>query len=160
MSYDPRLVANALLHKARERGETLTHLKLQKLLFFVQAWSLALHGRETISGTPEAWDYGPVFPSLYHELKVYGSGPIAGYLQEPFAQDGKTVALVPNPGDQEFWALIDQVWDRYGSLTAGQLSSLSHVPGGPWDQARKAGMRNMPVPAITEFYRQQLHGAH
>jgi uncharacterized phage-associated protein len=156
MAYDSRLVANALLHKAKERGQSLSHLKLQKLLFFTQAWGLALHDDPVMDDYPEAWDYGPVFPALYHELKRNGSRPIEGYLEEPFGNDGKKVALVPGPADTKFWNLVDQVWDRYGSLSAGQLSSLSHVSGGPWDQARKGGMRNIARSAITDFYRSQL----
>ena len=155
MAYDPRLVANALLRKARERGENLTHLKLQKLLFFVQAWGLALHDNKVMSVFPEAWDYGPVFPPIYHELKGYGSRPIIGYLQEPFTEK----ALVPGLADTQFYELVEKVWERYGSLSAGQLSSLSHVTGGPWDNARKDGTRNIPSAEITQFYRNQLHAA-
>jgi uncharacterized phage-associated protein len=155
MAYDPRLVANALLHKARERGENLTHLKLQKLLFFVQAWGLALHDNEVMTVLPEAWDYGPVFPPIYHELKGYGSRPIVGYLQEPFTEK----ALVPNPNDKPFYELVDKVWERYGALSAGQLSSLSHAAGGPWDNARKSGTRSIPRTDISQFYRNQLHAA-
>lgn len=158
MEYRPRLVANALLHKARSAGESLTHLKLQKLMFFMQAWGLALHDQKVIDELPEAWPYGPVFAGLYHELKPYGSGSIVGYLMEPDLATGKPVSLVPNPGDTQFYQLLDQVWDRYGKLTAGQLSSLSHVPGGPWDAARKSNMRNMSQPEITAFYRSQLQG--
>ncbi|MFT4267000.1 MAG: hypothetical protein QM586_07240, partial [Xenophilus sp.] len=75
---------------------------------------------------------------------------------EPDLQTGKTVAKVPNPGDKQFWELIDKVWERYGGLSAGQLSTLSHVSGGPWMAARNSGMTNLSQIEITKFYREKL----
>ena len=154
--YKPRLVANALLHKARSEGVSLTHLKLQKLLFFMQAWGLALSNNQVFSELPEAWPYGPVYTSIYHELKDNGSESIRGYLEEPDLQTGKFRALVPNRGDTKFWNLLKQVWERYGSFTAGQLSTLSHVSGGPWDLARKKGEDRIDPSEIRQFYSKRL----
>ncbi|MDR2990459.1 MAG: DUF4065 domain-containing protein [Burkholderiaceae bacterium] len=156
MAYRPRVVANALLQQASRSGTKLSHLKLQKLVFFLHAWYLALYKEPLISEPPEAWPYGPVFSSLYHELKRFGSNDIEGYLTEVDPQSGREVVLIPNRQNTKFWDLAEQVWDRYGKLTAAQLSSLSHIKDGPWDEARHKSEREISDKSITDFYSPQL----
>ena len=43
MSYKPRLIANAFLLKASSYRRSLSHLQLQKLVYFAHAWHLAIH---------------------------------------------------------------------------------------------------------------------
>ncbi|MDR2853090.1 MAG: DUF4065 domain-containing protein [Burkholderiaceae bacterium] len=154
--YSPRVVANALLKKAASSRVELTHLKLQKLAFFMHAWNLALDDTPLINEQPQAWPYGPVFSTLYQDLKGFGSKPIERYIKEIEPQSGREVALIPSLKDKKFWALADQVWDRYGGLTAAQLSSLSHTEGGPWMQARRNGLSEIPNQSIIDFYKPQL----
>ena len=40
MPYSPAIVANAVLYRAKQRGIRISHLKLQKLIFFIHAWRL------------------------------------------------------------------------------------------------------------------------
>ena len=72
MPHPAVIVANAVLYRAKLRGLAISHLKLQKLVFFTHAWRLAVHGVPAVDERPEAWEYGPVFNSLYYRLK--GSG--------------------------------------------------------------------------------------
>lgn len=160
MAYTPRIIANALLRKSKEAGVSVTHLKLQKLVFYVHAWMLALHDRPAISEEVEAWPYGPVVSSLYHELKAYGSAPIAEYLKEPDLKTGNLVALVPGAGDKTTWSIINQVWDRYGSFTAAQLSAMTHRKGSPWDLARSAGQTEIPDESIAAHFKGLLTHAN
>jgi uncharacterized phage-associated protein len=97
-----------------------------------------------------------VFSSLYHDLKTFGSKDIEGYLTEIDPQSGREVALIPNHENEQFWNLVEQVWDRYGKLTATQLSSLSHIKDGPWDKARQKSEREIPDQSIMDFYSPQL----
>lgn len=53
----------------REAGETLSHLKLQKLVYYAQVWSLALFDKPLFDEDFEAWTYGPALPSLYQRFK-------------------------------------------------------------------------------------------
>lgn len=162
MKYAPRHIANALLWKAKREGASLTHMKLQKLVFFVHAWGLALKNRPVASEGFEAWNYGPVVNSLYHELKNFGSKPVTSYLVEVDPASGATSARVPSQKDSEFWDLIDQVWDRYGHMSAAQLSTLSHEPGGPWARTRAlmeedgAVFDEIPDESIRNFYAAKL----
>lgn len=156
MAYDPAIVANAVLWITKERGLSVDHMKLQKLVFFVHAWSLALHGESVVDERPEAWTYGPVFDSLYQRLKGYGRAPIDAYVPTFNPVNGTHVAMVPDRQDSKTWDMVKQVVDRYGSFNALQLSALSHEPGGPWEVTRSQKASQIPNDLITSFYRQKL----
>ena len=61
-----------------EQGDMMTNLRLQKLLYFAQGWHLARYGKPLFDDDIEAWQYGPVVPSVYNAYKQYGRGGIAG----------------------------------------------------------------------------------
>lgn len=107
-------------------GDTLSNLKLQKLCYYGQAWSLALEGRPLFQERIEAWAHGPAIPKLYRRFKKYGSQAI-----DPFD-------IVTDPMHDlhpEHKALLDAVWDRYGGLSGTQLRNLTHRER-PWIDAR------------------------
>ena len=160
MTYRPNLIANAFIYKAKLLGLPLTHMKLQKLVFFMHAWSLALRGSSVVSERPDAWTYGPVFESLYHSLKSNGSSPVGEYLTMINPQSGQLQALIPNLEDKEFWTLLDQVWDRYGKFSALELSALTHEAGGPWSQAREARVESLDDTQVRNYYRSKLISPH
>ena len=73
MAYSAIAVANAFIEMGL-RGELsqLTPMKLQKLLFYTQSWHLFYNdGQPLFNDDFERWPYGPVIPSIYHELKTY-----------------------------------------------------------------------------------------
>src|SRR5689334_14747494 len=53
-------------------GDTISNLKLQKLCYYAQAWSLALDGKPLFGERIEAWAHGPAIPALYGRFKKYG----------------------------------------------------------------------------------------
>ena len=59
--------ANFLGLSALQKGLSLSPLKLQKLLYYEQAWSMVFFGREQtlFAEAPQAWVNGPVYPSVY-----------------------------------------------------------------------------------------------
>ena len=59
------MVADFLLCESRDRGENLTNLKLQKLLYYAQAWYLALYNVALFEEDFQAWVHGPVLYSQY-----------------------------------------------------------------------------------------------
>lgn len=127
------IVVNSLLRFAKDKGETLSHLKIQKLLYFLNGWNLALYGSPLIDDKFEAWRHGPVIPSLYRQLKKFGSAPVEHYLKTLDKEKFEYVAYQVNKGNLQFWNLVEQIWDRYAGFTALQLSTLSHEAGSPWD---------------------------
>ena len=69
-------VARHIVNYTNEQGKTVSNLKLQKLLYFVQGFFLALLDRPCFSDEIEAWDFGPVVPVVYRNFKEFGSNSI------------------------------------------------------------------------------------
>jgi len=159
-TYEPVLVANSLILMARETGvpspRSLTHMKLQKLVYFVHAWGLALHGQSPLSERPQAWEYGPIFESLYHVLKNYGSHPVKEYLVTMNPATGRREAMMPSRKNREFWNLLEQVCAQYGNLSALQLSDLSHEVDSPWEMARAMCNGWLDDEQVTAFYQGKI----
>ena len=67
----PNKVADWFIHFAHEVGDPITNLKLQKLVYYAQAWYLALHGKRLFPAEFQAWVHGPVCHSLYQRFRGY-----------------------------------------------------------------------------------------
>mgnify|MGYP003624478506 CR=1 FL=1 len=143
--YNPSTIANYFIKKYSSEG-ALTPMKLIKLVYISYAWYLTLtEGEKTlIDEKPQAWDYGPVFPSLYQSLKKFGKTEIQ-----------KTI---PN---QSLWEKIrdedkpflNKMWDMYGSYGGIYLSAITHTDNSPWDKAFKKGYNhNISDKDILEHY--------
>ena len=64
-------VCDYIIFRLKSEGKgSLNHLKLQKLLYYVQAWHLAFYG-ETFSLMEnfKAWIHGPVNRTIYNRFK-------------------------------------------------------------------------------------------
>lgn len=104
-----------------EQGE-LSAMKLQKLVYYSQAWSLAKLDRPLFDEDIEAWANGPVVPELFNGHR--GRFMVSTWLEGD-------AALVP-PASRK---LIREVLGAYASLTARELSDRTHREG-PWLSAR------------------------
>src|SRR4051794_9267350 len=76
LAYSAKSIANFFIGLAAAKGEKLSPMKLQKLLYYACGWYAGYTGQPLIDEAIEAWDYGPVIPSIYHEFKRFGSGSI------------------------------------------------------------------------------------
>lgn len=100
--------------------ELLTHLHIQKLLYYAQGWSVAWC-RKPLFGEPiEAWRHGPVVRSVWNEFREYGSAALSS------AGD---VAL-----DESDSRLIQAVWESYKKYSATELRNMTHDEP-PWRKA-------------------------
>lgn len=89
--YSARDIANWFLGAIdRDAGDAITHLKLQKLVYYAQAWSLALPAR----GVPlfdeemQAWAHGPVAESLFQEHRGNSWDALPAPEETPDIADG------------------------------------------------------------------------
>lgn len=152
MGHSAKAIANAMLDVAREHGASVTPLKLQKLVYIAHGWSLGLTGEPlVVDQLPEAWQYGPVFPSLYHEFKEFGRGSIANKATDFNIGRGLSFDLIEPvvPEDDTYtWSLLRKVWDQYGKYGGVALSELTHRSGTPWDQtwSKSGGVKNAVIP--------------
>lgn len=115
-------IADFFLMYAREHGDYLTNLKLQKLLYYAQAWHLALFDEELFSDDLQAWVHGPVVSHVYGRFKKYSWNPISEDVKDPHF-------------DAQTRGFLEEVFDRYGSFSAVDLERMTHEES-PWQKAR------------------------
>jgi uncharacterized phage-associated protein len=126
MKYPAPTIANYFIRKAHEHGQTLTPMKLIKLVYLAHGWNLALQQQALIDEPIAAWRYGPVIASLYHQFKKFGNDGVTEYApssDHDLYNDSNTLAL------------LDRIWEVYGKYTGVQLSTLTHEQDSPWDIA-------------------------
>lgn len=111
-----------LLLSEPEKGDIISNLKLQKLLYYVQGFHLAVFGKPLFDESIEAWQYGPVCPAVYHHYKDNGSRAID--IPEEF--DVKELGL----SDEQIELIID-VYKIYGQYSAVRLMEMTHSEP-PW----------------------------
>ena len=143
--YSAKAAANFFLSKFRNSG--ITPLKIQKLVYVAHGWHLAIYDERLVSDEyAEAWEYGPVFPSLYHAFKYRGYLPIYELATKIDIDRNVTTPRIAR-GDKKTKALLGKIWEIYGDMSGMQLSTLCHQPGSPWALAREAsnGRRNTHI---------------
>ena len=73
----PLEIANFFIKIANSENEgSITNMKLNKLLYFAQAWSLTKYGEPLFEEEIQAWQHGPVVPSIYKAFRICGYNPI------------------------------------------------------------------------------------
>lgn len=144
-------VARYLIQLAASEDEPdlLSHLRLQKLLYYVQGWSLAMRGKAMFRERIEAWAHGPVVRSIYPVFADYGFESIP-----PDRFIGPTSL---EPAEEQF---IASVWKSYKGFSASCLREMTHQEA-PWRDAR-AGLdpaarcdRQITVEAMRDFFSHQ-----
>ncbi|WP_427449899.1 Panacea domain-containing protein [Litorimonas sp. WD9-15] len=132
--FDAREIANAVLLKARaiNGGDKLTAMQLIKLVYLVHGWSLALRGKSLVRNRPEAWQFGPVYPRIYKQVKGKGRNAVTDLLVDA---DGDV--FYPHGISPKEELVVDHVLKSYGNKSAFSLSSITHKTDTPWDYTQK-----------------------
>jgi uncharacterized phage-associated protein len=112
MTYSANTVAGWIIFLAGQKGFALTHMQLQKCLYYAQGYSLGMTGEKLFDEAIMAWPHGPVVPVVYHSYKRYGCGIIA--------PDGSA----PIPGDM--LGLVDVIVSQKARLSASALRNATH----------------------------------
>lgn len=133
--HDPRAIANRILDMRTATGEPLSLMQLIKLVYIADGWSLALLNKPLASEAPQAWQYGPVFRSVYTSFAGIGANPVTSRAKMPF-----TNLPYNAPFSNEEENLLGMVVRGYGKLSAFALSNLTHQPNTPWSNAYSQGL--------------------
>jgi uncharacterized phage-associated protein len=161
MAFSAKAVANFFLRKAKdeEGAYSLSPMKIQKLVFFAHGWHLALSDdAPLINELVQAWPYGPVIPSLYHEFKHFGNSPITALATklkwgDNVKKTGKVREYnptIPTEGNEQLIELLDKVWSVYKKYSAVQLSNMTHAPGAPWSTVSEKYPNGIPKGAVID----------
>lgn len=117
-------IADYLCFLASEEAEyePMTHLRLQKLLYYVQGWSLAIRGNPVFSEPIEAWKDGPVVPEVYQVFKDFGAAPIPAPPRTKLPDD--------------IAGFVRSIWEAHKQYSATALRAKTHNEE-TWSQARR-----------------------
>ena len=118
-----------------ECGWCVSNLKMQRILYLAH---LVYTGKtkERLIKTPfEAWDYGPVQPTLYHKLKRFG----ARYVNDIFFRE-----FPLQEGDKEFGILREM--SEFREFPTSSLIAITHKEGGAWSKVYQPGISDMVIP--------------
>lgn len=127
-------------------SEGISNLKLQKLLYFCQAFALAKQGRPMFKEELYAWKYGPVVKEVYEAYKEHKNNP----LPEPAATANDTAL---SDTDKE---IVDEMLETFSGYSAIRLMNITHSHK-PWKNLEKKvekGERDIIIPqkAIKKYY--------
>lgn len=124
--------------------ELLTHLHVQKLLYYAQGWSLAWNRQPLFDEPIEAWKHGPVVRCVWKEYKEYGNRPLSS--------EDRVVA--PDESDSR---LIRAVWESYKKYSATELRNMTHDES-PWRESwgdrspDDTGSETIPIDFIRDQF--------
>jgi len=120
-------VANFFLACGNEFGDPMTNLRLQKLVYYAQAWYLANYGKPLFTEDFEAWVHGPVIPELYQKYKRYGPNPIYSNV---------SLSDIEKRFDEDTKNFLREIAEVYLSFTTYNLERMTHFED-PWTMVRK-----------------------
>ena len=121
-NYSCENIADYFICFANEAGSLISNLKLQKLVYYAQAWHLANFNESLFDEDFRAWVHGPVIHSLWKKYKKFGFSPI---IEKPDCLD------LEEPAKK----LLQEVADVYLPYDAYALELMSHKED-PWLNAR------------------------
>lgn len=131
----------------RPAGDSINQLKLQVLLYFSEAWSLAVFDRELFDEEIQAWEHGPVVYSVWNSLSMKGWNDLeADALNAPVDFDADTEAL------------LKDVFQAYAELPTPELEKMANKDA-PWKEARHGlppwdlTKRAISKKTMTQFYK-------
>ena len=119
MAYKALDIANKIISKTDlEHGDTISNLKLQKMMYYQQGFHLAYFGTPLFDEDIVAWQYGPVVPSVYKEYKSFESNSIST------SKEGISLS-----DDEE--ELFNNAYEEYNQFSAVALMKMTHEES-PW----------------------------
>lgn len=127
-----------------QKAGTMTTMKLQKLVYYCQAWHLVWEEEQLFTEKIKAWANGPVVPQLYQAHKGQ-------------FQIGELAAGDPSRLNESERESIDTVLEFYGTKTSQWLSDLTHQEA-PWLDARaglapgERGESEITLDKMFEYY--------
>ncbi len=138
-------VANYFLTLADEDvGDSISNLKLQKLVYYAQGFSLALRGEALFDEAIEAWAHGPAIRELYHEYKEHGANAIEKPENVDFAKY-----------DDDVKSLLNQVYEEYGQFSAWKLREMSHEEE-PWAKGNAKADKIIITKDLKKYFLTQI----
>lgn len=142
-------VADYFLSLSEEdAGDSISNLKLQKLVYYAQGFHLAFYDRPLFPERIEAWEHGPVVPELYYKYREYGAERI------PMPEDVDFGKYAPETRE-----LLEEVNRMFGQYSAWKLRNMTHEEP-PWADAHAKRIPNALIShgAMKEYFSTLITG--
>ena len=141
-------VANyILLQQDEDAGDTISNLKLQKLVYYCQGFTLAITGTPLFPESIQAWEHGPVVEPLYHQYKEFKSSAIP----MPDIDEDEVKSKFSDAQIE----IINEVCDVYGQYSAWKLRNFTHDEE-PWINRYGKNLNTISHDELTVFFKQLL----
>lgn len=132
--------------------EDLTHLKLQKLLYFAQGISLAKTDSVLFNENIEAWEHGPVVKEVFEKLKNKGRKEIN---LEDAPSSVEVVRKIES--DTEVREILLMTYSNFAIYTAWQLRNMTHQIGTPWYNTYTYGKnKKINTQLIKKYFNEEI----
>jgi uncharacterized phage-associated protein len=142
--YLPAHIANYFLSVAEDENiKDVTPMKLTKLVYFSYAWYRAIFGKKLFEEKIEAWRYGPVVSSVYHEFKRFGNNQVTQYAVDSELETGEISYPVITKEDPEVVQVVSAIWKIYKGYSGQRLSDITHEDKSPWRFAYAQGQNTV-----------------
>lgn len=145
------MLAKYITALANSKHVSINITKIQKLLYIAYGIYLAVKGHRLTDEHPQAWPYGPVFPTTRNKLIKLDFNAINK--DDPEFSGYRS--------DKDLNSLLNLVFQTFGSWTAGQLSQWSHSPSSPWEIATcEEGFKwgdTIPDQSIEEYFKSLIY---
>ena len=140
--YSVILISIYIIYYCKHNNYSITNLKLQKLLYFVQAQFLVEKGKPAFNDDIEAWDLGPVVPRAYHYFKIWGNSEIPWEVYRN--TNLKDISVI----DMD---ILNRILDKCARYSASYLVNVVHNQG-PWKVAYKKNSNNVITNDLIKDY--------
>lgn len=122
--YSSVKIAKYIVATANSNNISINMTKIQKLLYIAYGIFLAVKGYRLTNEHPQAWPYGPVFPTTRNKLLK----------QDLYSINFHDSEISSLSEDSELKELVKLVFNSFGEWNASQLTEWSHADGSPWQQ--------------------------
>jgi uncharacterized phage-associated protein len=126
-----------------DSGDSLSNLKIQKLLYYAQGFSLAILRCPLFDEKILAWNFGPVVEAVYEDYKQFGSAAV------PLSSDFNPDRFDPNVSE-----LLNEVYGVYGQFSAAALVEMTHSEP-PWKKTKRNN--EVPLTAMQDYFSTQVN---
>lgn len=138
--YNIQLIARYVIHYCSQNRRPISNLKLQKILYFIQAEFLVAMNKPCFEDDIEAWSSGPVAPAVYSEYRIYGD------------------TNLPDQGNDGFEVIAEKDRERLNAIisdatkySALQLAEITHNQR-PWKDAYKRKSKIIEKAKIRKYF--------
>lgn len=136
-------IASYVINWCNDNNYTITNLKLQKLLYFLQGEIYRYTGERLIDDDFYAWQLGPVVPNVYYSYAMYSSLPLPS----------QNISIdIP----ENYENIIINILNKYARKSTWDLVDLSHGQD-PWKYNYQIfGDKSLiPYKSIKDYFKEE-----